>query len=60
MLYSVGRFLQSAALFAILPLAVAGQAINRLTEMEMLYLLVVGVVVFYVGWQIQQRSTPPK
>jgi hypothetical protein len=60
MLYSLGRLLQSAALFVILPLAVVGQAIDRIEVKEMLYLLVLGVVVFYVGWWLQERFRPPK
>jgi hypothetical protein len=60
MLYSAGRIIQGAALFVILPAAVAGQAINRLTVSQMLYLLVLGVVVFYAGWQMQQWGRPPR
>jgi len=55
-----GRFLQVAALFVILPLAVAGQVLQKLTEGQMLTCLMVGIVVFYVGWQLQQRAGPPK
>ena len=60
MLYSLGRFLQAIGLFVILPLALAGQALQRMTEKEMLLLLVIGVAVFYVGWQLQERGRPPK
>jgi hypothetical protein len=60
MLYSLGRLLQMIGLFVILPLAVAGQALDKMDEKTMLYLMVLGVVVFYVGWQIQQRAGPPR
>ena len=60
MLYSLGRLLQGVGLFVILPLAVAGQALDKFTERDMFYLLGLGVGVFYVGWLIQQWSSPPK
>lgn len=60
MLYLAGRIIQGAALFVILPLAVVGQALDRFNERDMLYLLVLGVVVFYIGWQMQERGRPPK
>jgi hypothetical protein len=54
MLYKVGRFLQFVGLFVILPIAIVGQAMNDLTEGQMLLWAGVGVAVFYLGWNLQQ------
>ena len=56
MLYKLGRFLQFVGLFIILPLAMAGQAAEKLTLGEMFVWAGVGMGVFYVGWSMQQSS----
>jgi hypothetical protein len=58
MLYKLGRFLQLLGLAA-LPIAMAGQAANRLEVKDMLVLTAAGVLVFFVGWLLQQSSKPP-
>lgn len=54
MLYKLGRFLQFVGLFVILPLAVAGQALDHLTEGQMFVWTGVGIGIFYLGWNLQQ------
>jgi hypothetical protein len=55
MLYKLGRFLQFVGLFVILPIAIVGQALNRLSEGQMFLWTGVGIGVFYLGWNLQQR-----
>ena len=53
MLYSLGRFLQLAGLL-IVPVALAGNAIDRLDLREMFTMAAIGVLVFSAGWVMQQ------
>ena len=57
MLYRVGRFLQLAGM-VILPFAVAGNVLERLDLRQMLMVAGVGVVVFVIGWLLQQTGKP--
>ena len=57
-MYKLGRFLQVVAM-CILPVAMAGQMLERITVQEMMLLLALGVGVFFVGWTIQQSGRPP-
>jgi hypothetical protein len=57
-LYKTGRFLQAAGLFVILPMAMAGQVLERLNEKQMLVLCGIGMGVFLVGWLLQQAGGP--
>jgi hypothetical protein len=57
MLYSIGRFLQMAALL-ILPIAVAGNVAEKIDLRDSLTLSGVGVVVFIIGWLLQQFGRP--
>ena len=56
MLYKLGRSLQFIGLFVVLPVAIAGQALDRLTQGEMFLWTGVGVAVFYLGWNLQQSA----
>jgi hypothetical protein len=56
MLYKLGRFLQFVGLFVILPIAIAGQALDHLTQGQMFLWTGVGIAVFYVGWNLQQTG----
>jgi hypothetical protein len=56
MQYKLGRFLQFLGLFVILPLAMAGNMLERLSVKEMLLFCAAGVGVFYVGYLLQQSS----
>ena len=58
MLYKLGRFLQFVGLFFILPIAIAGQAVESLTLEQMFLWAGVGVGVFYLGWMLQQSQKP--
>jgi hypothetical protein len=58
MLYKLGRFLQFVGLFVVLPLAMAGNILERLSLRDMLLLAAAGVAVFYVGYQLQQSAKP--
>jgi hypothetical protein len=58
MLYSLGRFLQAFGLFVVLPIALAGNALERLTLADMLKLAAAGILIFTVGWLLQQASKP--
>ena len=55
MLYKVGRLLQFMGL-VLLPVAIAGQAAEALTLAQMLTWASVGVVVFMLGWWLQQSA----
>jgi hypothetical protein len=57
MLYKLGRALQLVGL-AVLPIAMAGNAADRLAVKDMLVLSGGGIVVFFVGWLLQQSSKP--
>lgn len=56
MRYNLGRFLQFVGLFIIMPLAIAGQVMEKLTLGQMFLAAGVGVVVFYLGQVLQQSS----
>jgi hypothetical protein len=58
MLYKLGRFMQFAGL-VILPVAMAGNAANKLELKEMLLLCLGGILVFGLGWLLQQAGKPP-
>jgi hypothetical protein len=56
--YGLGRLLQLVGL-VLLPIAIAGNVANeRLSLKESLSLSAVGVLVFSVGWLLQQGSRP--
>jgi hypothetical protein len=57
MLYKVGRVIQFVGL-AVLPIAMAGNMADRLSVKDMLVLTAGGVLVFLVGWLLQQSSKP--
>ena len=58
MRYKLGRLLQLLGLL-ILPIAMAGNmADQRLDLKQMLGLCGVGVVVFFIGWLLQQGAGP--
>jgi hypothetical protein len=60
MLYGLARLLQLAGL-VIIPVALAGNmADERLSLKEMLLLSAAGVVVFLIGWLLQQGVRPGK
>jgi hypothetical protein len=58
MLYKLGRFLQFAGL-VILPVAMAGNAAEKLDLKQMLLLSLGGILVFGLGWLLQQAGKPP-
>jgi hypothetical protein len=53
MAYKLGRILQLVAMI-ILPAAIAGQMMERLSTKGELMLLGIGVLVFYIGWRLQE------
>ncbi len=55
MLVPIGRILQLIGLL-ILPIAIAGQATNAMSEGRMLMWAGVGVVIFGGGWMLQQSA----
>jgi hypothetical protein len=57
MLYRVGRLLQLAGL-AILPAAIAGDVAGQLEFKYSLAMSVVGIIVFFAGWLLQQATRP--
>lgn len=58
MVYRIARFLQLAGLI-ILPIAIAGEIVPlRLTLRESLSLSALGVVLFIIGWALQQFVKP--
>jgi hypothetical protein len=60
MLYGLARLLQLAGLI-ILPVAIAGNlADERLSLKQSLLLSAAGIVVFFVGWLLQQGARPGK
>jgi hypothetical protein len=58
MLYRIGRFLQFAGL-VLLPVGIAGNMADKLDLRQSLSVSAVGIVVFIVGWSLQQFSRPP-
>jgi hypothetical protein len=54
-LYRVGRFLQLIGLI-LLPVAMAGNVSNELDLRQMLSLAGIGIIVFIVGWLLQQAK----
>ena len=56
MRYKLGRFLQFVGLFIIMPLAIVGQVIEKLTLAQMFVAAGVGVIVFYLGQMLQRSS----
>ena len=58
MLYKIGRFLQLAGMI-ILPVAAAGQALERMNLRDFLLVAGVGVGVFLLGWLLQEMGRPP-
>jgi hypothetical protein len=57
MLYKLGRLLQFAGL-VILPVAIAGDMAGKVEFKQSLALSVVGIVVFFTGWLLQQAARP--
>lgn len=57
MLYKLGRLLQFAGL-VILPIAITGNVADKLSLRDSLLLSGFGVVVFYLGYALQQGSRP--
>ena len=57
MVYKLGRFLQLAGLI-ILPFAISGNVAEKLDLKQSLLLSAVGMVVFFLGWLLQQTSKP--
>jgi hypothetical protein len=55
MLYTLARLLQLAGLL-LLPIAMAGQAAERLDVREMLTMAGIGVGLFVLGWLVQQAA----
>lgn len=53
--HKFGRALQLLGL-VILPIAISGNVADRLTLQESLMLSGLGMVVFFVGWSLQQGS----
>ena len=58
MVYRIARFLQLAGLL-ILPIAISGNVAEKLDLKESLSLSAVGVLVFIIGWALQQFVKPP-
>jgi hypothetical protein len=60
MLYRLARLLQLVGL-VLLPVAIAGNVADpeHMTLGKSLGLSAVGVVLFYLGWSLQQRTRPP-
>lgn len=55
MLYKIGRIMQVVGML-LLPLAIAGTETGHFGTKDELLLLGVGVVIFFVGWRIQQAG----
>jgi hypothetical protein len=55
MLYKLGRLLQLIGML-ILPAAIAGNFAGQLATKGELILLGIGVLVFYIGWRIQEAG----
>ena len=57
MLYKIGRFLQLVGMI-VLPVAIAGQVAEKLTLKTFYILSAAGVVIFFIGWLLQQAGNP--
>ncbi len=57
MLYTLARLLQFAGL-VLLPVAMAGNVAEKLDLRQMLTLAGVGVLLFFLGWLLQQATRP--
>lgn len=57
MLYSIGRVLQFAGL-VLLPIGIAGNVAEKIDLRASLSLAAIGVLVFIVGWALQQFGQP--
>ncbi len=57
MLYAIARFLQLAGLI-ILPIAISGNVAEKLDLRESLSLSAAGVLLFVIGWALQQFGKP--
>lgn len=55
MLYKLGRFLQLLGMI-LLPIAMAGEVTQTLSLGRMLMVASVGIVLFMVGWMLQQSA----
>ena len=58
MLYKLGRILQFAGL-VVLPVAISGNVAEKLDLKQSLLLSSAGILVFSVGWLLQQAGKPP-
>lgn len=58
MLYNLSRFMQFAGLI-LLPIAISGNVAEKLDLKESLALSAVGMLVFFLGWLLQQASRRP-
>lgn len=58
MVYRIARFMQLAGL-VILPIAISGNVAEKLDLRDSLALSAVGVLVFIIGWALQQFVKPP-
>jgi len=56
-LYKVGRALQISGMI-ILPIAMAGEVAGKLDLKQMLILAGLGIVVFFLGWLLQEAAKP--
>jgi hypothetical protein len=56
-MYSLGRFLQLMGL-VILPFAIAGNVVEQVSLKESLTMSGVGILVFSLGWLLQQGARP--
>ncbi len=57
MVYRIARLLQFAGLL-ILPIAISGNVAEKLDLRESLSLSGIGVLVFIIGWALQQFGKP--
>jgi hypothetical protein len=57
MRYKLGRFFQFLGL-VILPAAIAGNLADSLTLWQSLSLSASGMLLFYIGWLLQQGTQP--
>jgi hypothetical protein len=57
MLYKLARFLQLIGL-VLLPVAMAGDLAGKVELKQSLALSLLGVVIFFTGWLLQQAARP--
>ena len=57
MLYKLGRLLQFAGL-VMLPVAIAGDMSGRVEFKQSLAMSLIGIVIFFTGWLLQQAARP--